>query len=332
MGIYSKHVINEETNETGKLTKTFSDTFLYNRSSDIYEKDLINFIMKGVPINKDDPTFDNVVYDIKRRQIVESLVKVLRSNDTIIMNSEKRMPKAFTVFTAKDIKQKNKTKVFIYNDSIEHNESNSDYKLSNRNIDIFAAHLLDAATQIVYYAQPKRILLNHSIIEDGSFIFAKLFTNIIDFLFKIGNIGNEKGKVLYLSSMYYNVNILKKDITPSTRSLARRISGLTDREEKILLLQFNEEKGYVNIFEFISEIADTLKLSKLTIDTFIERWIFIYGTGTQFALELFPAFSAMITNAYIGCYINNQKTIEKITGRNMVTFSQSLLATIKGVI
>ena len=53
--------------------------------------------------------------------------------------------------------------------------------------------------------------------------------------------------------------------------------------------------------------------------------MFVYGTGTVFALELLPSFSNMLTDAYIGAYINNQKTIEKIAGTGMVEFTKTIL-------
>ena len=65
----------------------------------------------------------------------------------------------------------------------------------------------------------------------------------------------------------------------------------------------------------------------MKLDNFVEKWIFLYKTGTQFALELFPAFATMMTNAFHGAYINNQKTIEKVTnnGKDMVAFSRTIL-------
>ena len=33
----------------------------------------------------------------------------------------------------------------------------------------------------------------------------------------------------------------------------------------------------------------------------------------------------MMTNAYVGCYLNNQKTIEKLVGKEMVDFSNTVL-------
>ena len=50
-----------------------------------------------------------------------------------------------------------------------------------------------------------------------------------------------------------------------------------------------------------------------------------FGPGTVFGLEYYPAFSAMITDAYVGGYLNNQKTIEKICGKDMVQYSKDVI-------
>ena len=82
---------------------------------------------------------------------------------------------------------------------------------------------------------------------------------------------------------------------------------------------------FLNINFFVETVADVLHLNKMTLDTVIEKWMYIYGTGTVFALELLPAFSHMLTDAYVGAYINNQKTIEKVAGTGMVEFTKTIL-------
>ena len=100
---------------------------------------------------------------------------------------------------------------------------------------------------------------------------------------------------------------------------------MTEREEEILNLQVDEEKMFINIKNFVEGLTKILKLPETSLELILEKWVYLYGTGTQFALEIFPAFATMMTNCYVGCYINNQKTIEKITGRNMVDFTKGML-------
>lgn len=332
--IYGKRPIKEENVNMVKtsksLAKNFNECYLYNKGTQIYEKALIELIMQGTPINKEDKSFQDVIYDIKRRQVPEVLVTICKSRDLLIMNYNKVIPKAFTVFTAKDIKSNNATKIFMYNDCIKHDD-NSNYRLYTNKVDIFIAHLFDAMTQALYYADPKRIIMNSTVINTGSYLFALLFNNVVDYLYKIGAVGNQKNKCLYLASIYFFKCILKMDITDSMMAKARKNSKLTEKDEKILMLQFDIEKDCLNIRTFVEAISRILGLSKLTLDLVVEKWVWLYGTGTQFGLELFPSFSSMITNAYMGCYLNNQKAIEKICGKDLVEYSQALLAIGKGV-
>lgn len=337
MGIYSKNIQTKSINEDnmsnttiskGPITKTFTDSYLFNKADNLYSRDIMDFIMKGEPIDKGTEAFEDVKYEVKRRQVSDSLYKVLMSNLIVIMDYPIRMSKAFTVFMAKDLKNGGSNKIYIYNDSII--KTDTGYRM--RNPDVFVAHLVDAMNQAIYYTDPKRIILNADLTNSGAKAFSILFTNVVDFLYKIGSVGTNKNKVLYLSILYYIKCILRKDLTDSAKHLAANVSKLTDREISLLELQFDMDNAFTNIKTFIDAIAKTLNLSKLTVDTFLERWIYLYGTGTQFALELYPAFASMMTNAFVGCYINNQKTIEKLVSEDMVKFSQTILRIGKEVV
>ena len=58
---------------------------------------------------------------------------------------------------------------------------------------------------------------------------------------------------------------------------------------------------------------------------YYQRWIYAYGSGTFLGLELFVPFSAILTDAYVGAYINQQNTVTKIAGKNLVVFTNELL-------
>jgi len=81
---------------------------------------------------------------------------------------------------------------------------------------------------------------------------------------------------------------------------------------------------FLNIKFFVDSLSKILRINKLTIDIIVEKWMYLFGPSTVFALELFPSFATMVTNCYIGAYLNNQKTIEKVLGNNMVEFSKSI--------
>lgn len=304
----------------GALTKTFAGTYLYNVSSEQYEKRIMDFMMKGEEINKLDPSFEDIKYEVKKRQVSNSLIKVLESSQVILLLHDIPLPKAFKVFCAKDIKGDKKMKIFIDADVIK----KVDGKYKCMNIDILIAYLVSAMNTRIYYADPKRLIMREEIIKNGASAFSSMFTYIVDYLYKISTISSTRDKCEYLSSMYYMVNILQKDMTDSIKHTCRNIAGISEREEEILLMQLSDN-AFHNIKFFVEEVAKVLRLPKLTLDALLEKWLYIYGTGTQFALEFYPSFATMMTNVYVGCYLNNQKTIEKVVGRDMIAFSTGIL-------
>jgi hypothetical protein len=239
------------------------------------------------------------------------------------------MAKAFKVFCAKDLKgpNKNKMKVFIdCTNIISKDTSTGRYVCRNNNIDILISYLVSAMHTFIYYADESRITSNSKIMSVGAQAFALLFTYVVDYTCKISSMHSTKNKCMYLASLYYLGNILGKDITTEgNRRIAKKISGLSDRDAGIVDVQISSE-SMLNIKYFVETVSKILHLNKLTLDVVLERWMTVYGTGTIFGLEIFPAFATMLTDVYVGAYLNNQKTIEKIAGSTMIEFTKVLLS------
>ena len=300
--------------------KNFANTYLYRRTKQ-YEKKLINFIMNGERIDKNDKSFEDIKFQVKRRQVTNTLYSVLEDDNVILLHHEEGMPKSFKVFCAKDLKNDGKLKVYIDCSDIMR-KSNGIWNITS--IDILIAHLVSAMTNYIYYLKPNRLLMSNDLSIYGTTAFSALFTHIIDYMYKISLLESKRDNCIYLSSMYFLVNIMGRDSElDSTKAIAKRISNISDRQIEILEMGMDSDI-FNNIKTFIDQISKILKLENLSIDMFIEKWIYLYGTGTHFATEYFPEFSAMLTDTYVGCYINNQKTIEKITNKNMVEFSRVL--------
>ena len=311
------------------MAKTYAGTYLYNMYSE-YEKEIFSFIMGGTELDKNGPDFDDIKYEVKRRQVSNSLVNVLTSKNVIIMTNSKPLPKAFKVFCAKDIKNSkasDKMKVFIdVSNIIQKDEKTGRYVCKRNNIDIFISYLVSAMHTYIYYADQKRITNDIKVNLIGAKAFSQLFTYCVDYKCKISVMPTTKNKCIYLACLYYLSNILGKDYTAdANRSIAMKVSSISEREAGIIDMSINENM-MTNIKYFVEGVADILHLNKLSLDVVVETWMTVYGTGTVFALELFPAFASMITDAYVGAYVNNQKTIEKIAGSNMVEFTKAILA------
>lgn len=301
--------------------KNFSDSYLYSVGN--FEKTLIEFMMSAEKIDKSHPSFEDIKYEIKRRQVTSSLLKVLMSDNVILLRGNIGLSRAFSVFAAKDIiSGDNRTKVFIDVSNIIKSE-NGNYSINSRFVDILVSHLLNAMNTYIYWVQPNRLLNNTALVDSGTKAFSSMCTYIIDYL-RIGSVDNIRERTNYLAALYYQCGLLCKDHSDSVKMRARKISGLSEREADIVETLMGPEP-FKNIDTFIKSLSKVLRIEgQLKLDNFIEKWAFIYGSGTQYGTELYTCFASIITNAYVGSYINNQKTIEKVLGKTLTEFTNAL--------
>lgn len=305
------------------MPKMLNNSYLYQKYPE-YEKAILKFLYNGQKIDTEGDDFEDIRYDVKKRQISNALAKVLTSKNVVLITETESLPKQLKVFVAKDIKGDRKHKIFIDCTDLIHKV---DGEYVCRNTDVLIAYLVNAMTCLVYYGKSNvpAFATTSDFIENATEAFAKLFTAVIDYIYKISINGNLKSRCMYLASIYFITNILEKDYdNTSNRVYARKIAGISEREEEIIELGL-EKNSFINIKYFIDTVARDLHLNKLTLDVVVARWMYMYGTGTVLALELLPSFCSMLTDAYVGCFLNNQKTIEKIATKSFVTASKSIL-------
>lgn len=300
--------------------KNYDKSFLYGKAN--YSKVLYEYIIKSERIDKSSEAFDDIRYIVKRNQTTSCLSALLDRESIILTLPTKPMPRAFKVFAGKDVKEDKNTKVFIDCSEIIR-EQNGKYTIRNNDIEKLISYLACALNTLIYHASPSTILNNNQLVMSSTTAFAKLCTNIIDYM-RIGGVDNIRTKVLYLSALYYQVGILLKDDNDSAEQKAKKISGISLREAQLVRAMVPTE-SFENIDKFVECLAKVLKVEgSLKLDNFMDKWILLYGSGTQFATEIYTAFANLLINAYVGAYLNNQKQIETAVGRNMVEYCNTL--------
>lgn len=219
-------------------------------------------------------------------------------------------------------------KVFINVESC----MNEDGKLYNP--EYLIAYLTSAIVNLMYYKMPQKLFGNTGCNSEAADCFCKLFTYVVDFMAKISVMGNIKNKCQYLAYKYYYTNIATtfdknhepiEGFSPSVKARCMRTSEISDRES-LILDNLVTDKDCIDIKAFIEALSDCLKLPNLNLDNFTEKWMYLLGgPQTAFGLEYFPSFSTILTDAYTGVYLNNQKTIEKICGTSMIGYAKNVL-------
>lgn len=300
-------------------SKNYASTYLYGKAN--YTAVLTDAIMMDYRIDKESDKFAGVIQDITRRATNTVLIEVLKSPNVVLLMMGKPLPSTFNVFAAKDIKKDRKTKIFIDITSI------MDYKNGYyicKNIDVFISQLISALDYIIYYGDPKRIVNNNELVTLSTDLFVSLFTHILDYM-RLSGFSENKERISYIVALYYQVGILGKELEQS-KIVAAKVAGIPNKSIYINDVFIPDGAAhFTDINVFITHLSTMFKFKNFTTDIFVNKWLWLYGTGTQFATELYPAFSSMITNTYSGVYLNNQKTIEKVCGKQLVTYTTALL-------
>lgn len=304
--------------------KGYADTFIYGKkdpSGYSAEAGLVEFIMKADRIDKNSEAFSRIDNDVKVRQTTAVLYRILMRDDVVLCIGKKELPASFKVFEARDIRSNGKTpKVFIDLTGI--------VKLDNgyfvcKEIDKLCAYLISAMIYLTYHHGYDRLVTNNTVIKSSAICFTKLFTGVFDNL-RVTGYNENRMKISYIVAVYYLYNIMGKDLS-SAQKIATTLFSMNNKETNAYDYYYEEDKHFVNIDTFITFLAEMFKLKGMTTDVFLNRWLYMYGKGTLYGPELLPAFLSVITNAYSGSYINQQKTIENMCGRDMVTLSTELL-------
>lgn len=321
--------------------KSYGDTYLYSKYP-LYSKKLTDAIMQDPLIDKKSEAFQDVIYEVKRARVSDALVKILDSPNVILLDCDDPLPRAFKVFAAKDFRGDRKVKIFVdCTKVITKSKTSRDLIVDESKL---ISYLINAGVTMIYHKAHDNVLRRDSLIIEAATCFAKCFTYIIDYLIKISIQETSKIKVLYLSAMYFLTSVVGIDSTKAI-NIAKKIAEISDREAVMLNILMDkatyvkgaserETDPYRDIKQFVRAMRTVMKFNAkiITEDIIVERWMMMFGPGTVLGLEYFPAFSAMMTDAYVGGHINQQKTIENVCKTNMVTYSKYAIDLINSVV
>ena len=157
----------------GAKTRNYGDTYFYSKGK--YEEAVYKFIMSAERVDKNDKSFEDIRYEVKRRQIYKSIVNVLDNQNILLLYNENGpLPRSFKIFTCKDPKSGDgKKKVFIDVTGII-SQVDGAYNIKSRSVDTFIAYLIAAMIEAIYYTDPNKLVNKNDIIVSGGKCFAKL--------------------------------------------------------------------------------------------------------------------------------------------------------------
>ena len=303
--------------------QTYDNSYFFSLPGEMknHHKKITKFILKAQRIeNKSADNFRGIVEDVKRYQQSSILYSILMRDDVVLCYDNVEMSAAFKVFSAKDLKNGDGNKVFIDVTTLI-TVKNGDYVCNN--LGKLCTYLFQAITWLLYDINPLALMNNSNVTLSATESFVAMFDYLIGY-FRFYGYSDNRQKILYLAALYFLIRVMGKDDDQYTENLAAKIAGVASNNVKPFSLYYNATVDFININTFIEMLAKTFKLKGLTTEVFIGKWIYICGTGTQFAPELFTAFSNMMIAAYCGTNIVNHRSIENQTASSMIKFADAI--------
>ena len=310
------------------MPKTLGDTFLYKKGVD-FNRAIIKFITKAQRIKTNSNEFADVIYNVKIRRISDALTKILISPNVVLGTIDTPLPKTLRAFVAKDVLDNNKPKMFIDGSQFIKYDKNYD-TYSCTDVSWLICYIVSGMVNFVYRQLLEKLTLNSSVLLDGCNCYVRLFSYIIDRIYKITSVQQVKARIDYTLALFYYHSLLGRDFKSesqfkTTKNYAVKVTGIDDRDADTVNVMLQPTD-----FEDLEKFVEALKrlfpsLVDINVNIILNMWMSAFGPGTYFGIEFFPAFSQILTNAYIGGYIDNQNMIEKLTSPSMVAYVKAIL-------
>ena len=317
--------------------KLISDSYLYQTAD--YNKELFKYIMEAERVDKNSKAFDDIVFAVKQ-QATAVLLKVLMSNKVVLMIRDPGISRAFKVLYLRDIKNDSKDKkVFIDCSGVIKKADNGSYKISKVGAQI--SYLTAAMVYIIYYNNPRLITSSASLMKNGASAFTDMMLYTLGYLKVPVTYADNKERISFVMSEYYLLCVEGVSSSGDTvYNIAKQVSGIKDK--KICdylhsLFSFTFDDGAADFNKFLAKFAEVFldqkegmispkNRARLTTDSFVQRWMYVFGPGTFLGLECFVPFSQILSDCYSGAFINQQNTIEKVaSSKVVVSFTNELL-------
>jgi hypothetical protein len=172
------------------------------------------------------------------------------------------------------------------------------------------------------YENWNAITMNQTVSKLGASIYSRIFSKVLDKMFAVNLDPIKADKVKYITSKFYLLNLLGKSNGETVSNIAYStcLNGTT-RTTITAFEQSMPENSYARLDNFIQAIATVLEgCHTLTVRTFLDTYIKMYGTSAIFALEYFPYLCHMLFSVAVGAHLNSEYLIENLIGRELDKF------------
>jgi hypothetical protein len=162
------------------------------------------------------------------------------------------------------------------------------------------------------------ITMSQNICKVGSLIYSRFFIKVLDKMFAVNFDRVKADKIKFVASKFFLINMLEKN---SSSDIINNMAygNCTGNTSRNTINQFNEDfnpNAYLNFANLLQQLALEVEgLGALTVRTFLDTAMKLYGQSVVLAFDYFPMFLHMVFSVVIGARFNSEFVLEGVLGR-----------------
>jgi hypothetical protein len=172
------------------------------------------------------------------------------------------------------------------------------------------------------YEHWNAITMNQNVCKLGSVLYSKIFSKVLDKMFAINLDPIKADKIRFITAKFFLLNILGKTNGETVNNLAYAACQNGTTRNTIVNFELSlPSNAYNRLDDFLNAISQVVEgCHTLTVRTFMDSFIRMYGSSTIFALEFFPYFCHMLFSVAVGAHLNAEYLIENLVSKELDKF------------
>ena len=157
-----------------------------------------------------------------------------------------------------------------------------------------------------------------NIIKLGSYMYAKMFTKVMNKMFTLSITPAKSDTINYLASMFFITNLLGRDeysIEEMNKKYA--LDNCTKMNQLVIddYVSAFTINDYENLDTFLKAISENIPgFEDLNTRSFVDNYLMNYGPSMLFGIEYLPYFLGNLAYVQVGPMLNEQNKIENLLG------------------
>ena len=314
-----------------KLTDLSLFTSLF-KPNDIYTIMTYNPVDDGIP----HADLEESLKVIQRRYAfpLKSAVLDYYTNDRITLLGSKRV-NVVTSMPAWRVVKGTPKRCHVFVNAVPYIPASSRTEMNHRRIYTL---LQIGAVLAISYDHERRVLASSTISRLGSGIYARMMLKVVDRVVTLGRDMMYRDHLRYVFAKYFLVNMMERPSNETTDGLARSAtSGKTSRVnletfEETLVSSSGASNAQTlydkNIMDFLKSMSQSdRKLSRMTVRSFIQTYIKLYGAPATFAMEEIGYFLAIMASHTTGAELVYSFSLDPVVG----TYGDDMISELSGI-